>query len=253
MKKTAIGLMVLALVGCGKEETKPANKPTVTIGPVTATINGEPATVTQTTVTANGAVVQVVDNEPALTEFEKEQQAKEEALKVEYTSISPTIKACTDTLAKTAEGTLKQWATSVSAKCSKLSKTDQLKASSLVAAIRDDIYFYGYSDVAAILEAVKKGSRQPFEFRSANADAEWLALNGNYQAQRNYAFLLGQKGDAVNECAWRAVIIDSGHKDSHSGDVSNLKVACGKLDQTQILLAQSKEKSLMLEVIENTN
>ena len=107
--------------------------------------------------------------------------------------------------------------------------------------------------MAAILEAVKKGSRQPFEFRGANADAEWLALNGNYQAQRNYAFLLGQKGDVVNECAWRAVIIDSGHKDSHSGDVSNLKVACGKLDQTQILLAQSKEKSLMLEVIENTN
>ena len=84
MKKSIVALFVLALVGCGKETPKATEKPMVTVGPVTATINGEPAIVTQTTVQAspkmNGAI-DVKEIEPVASSLTKE-QAKQAAQKL---------------------------------------------------------------------------------------------------------------------------------------------------------------------------
>ncbi|MCE1160888.1 MAG: hypothetical protein LWW74_06810 [Burkholderiales bacterium] len=183
-----------------------------------------------------------------------ERQQKFDALKAEYKSANSAIKSCTDTLAKTGAGKLSDWGKSVKEKCSSLSDSDFSKAGLYASANRDgDIGYHEKTTLADILEAVKTGSRQPFLFDQPNADGEWLALNGNYQAQRNYAYMLRERGDYTGECAWRAVIIESGHKDAGDGDVSNLKFACGKLDQAQITLAQAKAKTLGLAIIENTN
>ncbi len=78
-KLAAAGSLFFAAV-CVWALINTANKPTVTVGSVTATINGEPATVTQTTVTANGAV-EVKETEPATPLLAKE-QAKQAAQKL---------------------------------------------------------------------------------------------------------------------------------------------------------------------------
>lgn len=151
-------------------------------------------------------------------------------------------------MAKVGEGTLNAWATKVKSACSKLPKEQQYLASDAVAGVNSEIYQSSKTDVADILDAVKDGGSLPFRFDEPNSAGEWLSMNGNYQAQRNYAYMLQQNGDWLNACIWRGVIIDSGHKDAGSGDVSNLKLACGKLDQAQLALAQSKERTIMMQI-----
>lgn len=64
------------------------------------------------------------------------------------------------------------------------------------------------------------------------------AKNGDYQGQRNVAFCFQTGCDwAVREnqtlaCAWRVVILASGHLEVDSGDQRNAELACGKLDGT---------------------
>jgi hypothetical protein len=59
-----------------------------------------------------------------------------------------------------------------------------------------------------------------------------LAIKGDYQGQRNVAFCLGDGCDGavtrntVLSCAWRLVIVRSGHLDLGWSDFQNLKDKC---------------------------
>lgn len=227
MKKWTAVLLVLALAGCGEE----------------------PKTTPQS---ANAPAAQNSGTTPAQEQANADQKLHDDraaAAKAKYDAAPNEVKACSDVLAKVGEGTLKTWGAKVKATCGKLPKEQQILAADGAAGLNPDIWYAPKTDVAEILDAIKDGGSQPFRFDQANAAGEWLAMNGNYQAQRNYAYLLQEKGDWLSACVWRGVIIDSGHKDAGEGDVSNLKVACGKLDQAQIALAQSKEKTLMTEIL----
>lgn len=65
------------------------------------------------------------------------------------------------------------------------------------------------------------------------------AWRGNYQAQRNVAFMFGRDPDgAVRKnpllaCAWRMVIVNAGHLELGTTDTSNVKIDCGKLDEVE--------------------
>lgn len=74
-----------------------------------------------------------------------------------------------------------------------------------------------------------------------------LAIRGDYQGQRNVAYYLGGrdksgavKPDMMAACAWRIVIISLGSKDVWSGDTSNVKIDCGKLDEVEQAAAKAK-------------
>ena len=75
MKKSAVILAVLALVGCGKEQAPQAqvNKPMVTVGPATVTTgDGQPVPVTQTVTTTQMPVQEL----PVLNEEQTKQEAR---------------------------------------------------------------------------------------------------------------------------------------------------------------------------------
>lgn len=77
------------------------------------------------------------------------------------------------------------------------------------------------------------------QFRSIYVNA----FKRDYQAQRNLAYLLS-KGDAavavdpVASCAWRLVIIVSGSPKVDDSDFSNVRYACGRIDQTDVARAK---------------
>ena len=227
MKQWISVLMSLVLLGCGGDE-KPAQN-------------------------AQKPEQQVQAPAPS-NENQSVQKLKDErmaAAKAKYDGAPDAVKSCADVLAKVGEGTLSAWGIKVKSACGKLPQDQQFLAAESAGGLNGDIVYSSKTDVAEIIDAIKTGSRQPFRFDEINSAGEWLAMNGNYQAQRNYAYFLQERGDWLNACIWRGVIIDSGHKDAGDGDVSNLKLACGKLDQAQIALAQSKEKTLLLEIAKN--
>lgn len=68
------------------------------------------------------------------------------------------------------------------------------------------------------------------------------ARAGDYQAQRNIAHMLGATrggmlrdhyagvtANPIEACAWRLVIITSGHPQAHTGDVTNVRMTCERL------------------------
>lgn len=81
---------------------------------------------------------------------------------------------------------------------------------------------------------------------TAGSEAEKLkagALSGDYQAQRNYAYIL-QHGDGVPQnlieaCAWRLVIISTQHAKVSSSDVDNVDTACRSPESTKAALARA--------------
>lgn len=67
-------------------------------------------------------------------------------------------------------------------------------------------------------------------FASDDAQIENLraeALKGDYQAQRNLAYLL-KDTNRFEGCIWRAIIVLSGYSEVGLGDVGNLQVECSK-------------------------
>lgn len=75
------------------------------------------------------------------------------------------------------------------------------------------------------------------------------ARAGDYQGQRNVAWMLGGReaavrGDGIQSCAWRLVIMSAGHTRVSDGDNSNLRTDCGRLDQTALQAARIRAQQL---------
>lgn len=76
------------------------------------------------------------------------------------------------------------------------------------------------------------------------------AYEGDYGDQRNLAYCLSRDcGGAivlkpVLGCAWRMVIAVSGHADVDDGDISNLKLECGKLDAAAFATSKAQARKL---------
>ena len=81
------------------------------------------------------------------------------------------------------------------------------------------------------------------------ADLEKEAMQRDYQAQRNLAYVhqtgeLDAPVDFFKACVWRAVIIRSGHEDVDRSDATNFDFACGRLTATQKFAAFTKGEAL---------
>lgn len=79
------------------------------------------------------------------------------------------------------------------------------------------------------------------------------AISGDYQGQRNVAFCLSTGCDGairINKilgCAWRFVILESGHLSVDMTDTSNLKYFCGpeNVDKAGLTAAEAQAKRLL--------
>ena len=86
---------------------------------------------------------------------------------------------------------------------------------------------------------------------SEAAGLEKKALDGDYQAQRNLAYYLttgeeGVKADPVMACAWRIVILKSGHPQADASDTGNKQFDCDrKLTPAQLRQAEGGAASLL--------
>lgn len=77
------------------------------------------------------------------------------------------------------------------------------------------------------------------------------AMRGDYQGQRNVAFMLSGRGEAgavipnkITGCAWRMIIIASGSPKVDSTDTSNLKLECDRLSEVELEAAAAQAKTL---------
>lgn len=94
----------------------------------------------------------------------------------------------------------------------------------------------------------------PFQ-RSYDLDAlRKAALSGDYQAQRNLAYIMAtevrdkEAYDKVQACAWRKVILFSGNPRSDISDISNEKFACGRLSTSEVTAASMRAKELVRQI-----
>jgi len=79
------------------------------------------------------------------------------------------------------------------------------------------------------------------------------AISGAYQGQRNVSFCLSTGcNDAVRQnkilgCAWRIVIIETGHLQADSSDTANLKYFCGRehVDETGRHAAHAQARAML--------
>lgn len=80
------------------------------------------------------------------------------------------------------------------------------------------------------------------------------ATSGSYDGQRNVAFCLstgcdipGFRKNAVLGCAWRVVIVNSGHLVANEIDGRNMKLYCGPefLDDTGRVMADAQARTIM--------
>ncbi|MDG3580407.1 hypothetical protein P7F60_28925 [Rhizobium sp. YJ-22] len=95
--------------------------------------------------------------------------------------------------------------------------------------------------------------------RCKNIKAIWErdyndAIKGGYQGQRNVSFCLSTgcnytefRKNVVLGCAWRVVIVNSGHLDANELDAQNLKLYCGSqfLDDTGRVMADAQARTIM--------
>lgn len=83
---------------------------------------------------------------------------------------------------------------------------------------------------------------------------EWpTAWTGDYQSQRNVAYLLSQPSMGVPQnpiqgCAWRMVIIASGHADATSIDTTNYNLDCRKLSEIELETAKASAANIYKKV-----
>ncbi|CDZ61411.1 Hypothetical protein NGAL_HAMBI2605_14910 [Neorhizobium galegae bv. orientalis] len=79
------------------------------------------------------------------------------------------------------------------------------------------------------------------------------AITGVYQGQRNVSFCLSTGcNDAIRQnkilgCAWRIVIIETGHLKADSTDTANLNYYCGReqVDETGRRAANAQARTMM--------
>lgn len=91
---------------------------------------------------------------------------------------------------------------------------------------------------------------QPITYDGVKA----LAMKADYQAQRNLAYgyaafpYKGQIENPLLACAWYQVVLHSGSPKLHAGDVGNVQVYCGKLDQMARAAAEEQGRVLFRQV-----
>lgn len=141
----------------------------------------------------------------------------------------------------------------VTAKCDGLPLEEQRKAAQMATAKNGVLVFIPpYEAKKAREEAVAEGEpvEQPRTFKEVRA----LAMQGNYQAQRNLAYSYssrpydGQDMNPILGCAWRTVIIQSGNEKVNETDVGNHEVYCGKLDPTARAAADAQAAALLQKI-----
>lgn len=185
-------------------------------------------------------------NQSELRENSNEQQqtvtnkpAPEQALKLP----NPKIERCITALINTTQS-INQWEDGLKEKCLPLTEAEQDEAATFSSAkTNGEITFWRPS---MVIGDYSRG-KLPYATKSGGEEEERLALDGNYQAQRNYSFAISER-NPVQSCAWRIVIIESGHKNTDQTDISNLEVYCNKLDEVTIYAAQKQAKTLLSEI-----
>src|SRR2546421_868971 len=92
------------------------------------------------------------------------------------------------------------------------------------------------------------------ETPEAGGSLEKQALAGDYQAQRNLAYYLstgaeGHPTNPVTACAWRIVILKSGHAKADASDTSNKTFDCErKLNPQQLREAEAQANALLKKI-----
>lgn len=80
------------------------------------------------------------------------------------------------------------------------------------------------------------------------------AFRGEYTPQRNTAFCLytgcggAIRKNPVQACAWRMVVLQSGHPEVDLTDTQNAELACGKLSATERAAAAGRTAAIMGEI-----
>jgi len=88
------------------------------------------------------------------------------------------------------------------------------------------------------------------------------AMAGDYQGQRNTAVYFRDGGAAlsvsgrtpflfpnpIQSCAWRMVILDSGHAEINQVDTNNLRISCNDLGEVERSAARVRSQQIMKEI-----
>lgn len=102
--------------------------------------------------------------------------------------------------------------------------------------------------LCALLMVAQAAAANPFD------EVRGRALAGDYQAQRNLAYgystapYAGQRKDPVAACAWRIVILQSGHPRVDATDRSNFSLYCSLLEDRQQPAALDMAKVLYRQI-----
>lgn len=155
------------------------------------------------------------------------------------------VDACAASMLNVARPT-KEWEQEVKSQCLALDEATQIKAAYLATlGAGGAVQFWQASNIVGDFE---KG-RLPYLTSHAARAEEWLALQGNYQAQRNFAYSLSQElGNQIGACAWRLVILKSGSPKVDTTDVSNVEIHCGKLSALEQEAAASRFEAIHKEM-----
>jgi len=159
-------------------------------------------------------------------------------------TVSP-VDACAASMLNIARPT-QDWEQEVKSLCLALDDAAQIKAAQIATSRAGGVVqFWQASNIVGEFE---KG-RLPYLVGHAERAEEWLALQGNYQAQRNLAYSLGMdRNNTIGACAWRLVILKSGSPKVDTTDVSNVEVHCGKLSALEQEAAASRFEAIKKEM-----
>lgn len=155
------------------------------------------------------------------------------------------LDACAASMLNIARPT-KEWELEVKSQCLALDEATQIKAANLATlGAGGAVQFW---QAGHIIGDFEKG-RLPYLTGHADRAEEWLALQGNYQAQRNFAYSLSQEhNNPIGACAWRLVILKSGSPKVDATDVSNVETQCGKLSALEQEAAASRFEAIHKEM-----
>lgn len=153
---------------------------------------------------------------------------------------SPEVTACSDALLQT-KLSIARWEQGLKKSCLGLSETDQDKAAEFASSKTEgEITFWR---PARIMGQFDRGSL-PYRVESGSDAEERLAMLGNYQAQRNYAFFNSTKGNPILGCAWRLIILAQGSRRVDTTDTMNAQGECRALSELERATAANQARQL---------
>jgi len=171
--------------------------------------------------------------------------------------VTASVQACASAMLNT-KIKFKEWEAGLNSHCVSLSNEEQRLASKKATELSgvyiiNDITLpqINFNRLPTDAIAEFKNGSLPYSVRPLSEEEEWLALQGNYQAQRNYAYSLNET-NPIAGCAWRIVIIKLGNKRVDTTDTGNLKVYCGKLDAIESTAADSQAEQLLKTISKNS-